>query len=462
VLVALLGVAVRYYDSASYRRAGFDEQIYRRYVYLMDGGKQQFAYFRRNQAMSLFETNIEGRGLSAMPSVMATYLQTQNQPNADCELPPTRVLYLYTSWLWRHLRWGDTPPLPAEEVAREKAIKDENVPYEQDASRRDPALAALNEVTCGFSMLAVIAGGLFAFRMLGRAAGLGVLSLMAFDPLSIHLSQHAMIDGFFAFWALMCLWTTWECLRHPASKGWLAAHALCLAGMVLTKENALFVYCALGAMVVSNRWLRFGTVTPRFLICSVVAPALAVGALVALAGGPTTLAAAYRVFISKAQTLEYVQLNGDGPWYRYLLDLLIMSPIVLCLALGALFTLVGKRKELAVLAIFVAVSYLIMCNLRYGMNLRFASIWAFPLRVAAFLMIWQLCARLGAKQWMAATALVSGLSLYELRQYSVMAIDGRTPFYECATTDMLRQVNIYKTPSDVVKHSPATPPAPAN
>ena len=35
----------------------------------------------------------------------------------------------------------------------------------------------------------------FAARMLGYGAGLGVLALMAFDPMQIHFSQHAQYVG---------------------------------------------------------------------------------------------------------------------------------------------------------------------------------------------------------------------------------------------------------------------------
>ncbi len=94
-----------------------------------------------------------------------------------------------------------------------------------------------------FSVLTLGLAGLFARRLLpdGRLA-LGAFALMAFSPLQIHMSQHALADGFFEFWALGTLWALWECLRQPAHKGWLTAYAAGLALMVTTKENAFFVW----------------------------------------------------------------------------------------------------------------------------------------------------------------------------------------------------------------------------
>jgi hypothetical protein len=268
---------------------------------------------------------------------------------------------------------------------------------------------------------------------------------MAFDPLEIHFSQHALIDGFFTFWAVMCMWTTWECLRNPRSAGWLAVHTGCLALMVMTKENAFFVYSALAVAVLSNRWLEFGTVTRRFLLVSIAGPLLGVAALVLLSGGVGPFVEVYQTLVGKAQSLAYARLTGDGPWHRYLIDLLIVSPIVLCLALGALFAVAPRKKEIAFFAVFVAASYLIMCNVRYAMNLRYASIWELPLRAAAFCMIWQWCARFGHRQWLAATVAVVGLCGYEFRQYTILATNPELPLYETVPADLLRLQKVIKS-----------------
>ena len=47
-------------------------------------------------------------------------------------------------------------------------------------------------------------------------------------------AQHALVDGFFTFWALLTLWMLWENLQAPRSWPWLAAYTLSLAFLVLT------------------------------------------------------------------------------------------------------------------------------------------------------------------------------------------------------------------------------------
>jgi len=78
------------------------------------------------------------------------------------------------------------------------------------------------------------------------------------------------------------------------------------------------------------------------------------------------------------------------------------------------------------------------------MNLRYASIWELPLRAAAFCMIWQLCARLGHRQWLAATVAVVALCGYEFRQYTILATNPALPLYETVPADLLRLQNVIK------------------
>lgn len=443
-VILLAAVAVRVWDSSQRRTTGFDELIYRRYAMMMDGGRQKVAVFEKDMSLQLFECGVTGTGAGSLASLTEFFLKTQEKPGTACELPPTRFLYIYMGWLWKNARFGDTPALSIIDIAKEWKEPPTGPDRSKDADRRDPALRALHEVAFGFGVFLVLLGGIAGTRMLGPAVGLGVMALMAFDPVLIHLTQHAMVDGFFAFWALLSLWTLWECLRNPGRMAWLIAHAASLALMVMTKENSFFVYCALVLLVLTNRWTGVGKVSKGLLFAMVMGPAAGVLLLAGFAGGVDTFASVYQMLVVKAQNLVYAQQTGDGPWHRYLLDMMTVSPVVLCLALGALFAVAPKRKELAYLAIFVAGSYLIMCNIRYGMNLRYSSVWSFPLRVAAFLMVWQCCARFGARQWLVAGAATFALCAYDLRQYWILTSNPQIALYELVPSDLLRLLKIIK------------------
>jgi len=107
----------------------------------------------------------------------------------DAILPPVRFLYIFSGYVW-HSLFGDE------------------------------SLEALRSVAAFFSVLTLLLGVIFAWRLRGSKWALGIGALMAFAPTQIHMSQHAFIDGVFTFWALLCLWLFGKtCARRKNGHG---------------------------------------------------------------------------------------------------------------------------------------------------------------------------------------------------------------------------------------------------
>ncbi len=353
-------------------------------------------------------------GLFSYPKIVDHYIELQERLSGSI-LPPVRFLYIFAAYLW-HLLFGTE------------------------------ALGALHGVSSLFSILVLILSGVFAWRLKGPGPGIGVMALMSCAPTQIHMSQHALVDGFFTFWALLCLWLLWENLRTPGRTPWLVAYTLSLCLLILTKENSFFVFVAVVAILLLNRWFRFGTVDRTLLVCTVVGPLLGVVVLILLAGGLDILLTSYRLSVTKNYNVTYAILTGDGPWYRYLVDLLLVSPLILVLALGTVFRLNRTKQPEIYLTLFVVTSYLIMCNIKYGMNLRYANMWDMPLRFLAFSQIVALTNVTRYRIWLGALA-VAAIAALELRQYYILFV--HYPLYELPTHLLMRALHILKYPGDL-------------
>ena len=358
---------------------------------------------------STLSSRRESRHIQTSSTVTST-------PNKNCpvqSLPPVRFLYIFAAYLW-HCLFGSE------------------------------AFEALYQVAALFSVLTLCLATIFAWRLRGSTWALAIAALMAFAPTQIHMSQHALVDGFFTFWALLCLWLLWENLRAPRDWRWLVAYILALSLLVLTKENSFFVWVALVVLIVTNRWLQFGTVTRELAIATVLGPLLGVVVLVFLAGGIATLFHAYQLSVGKNFQLRSAVLTGDGPWYRYLVDLLLVSPVILILALGAIFRLDRTKKPELYMSIFIAASYLVMCNIKYGMNLRYANMWDMPLRFLAFGSLVGLVAPVRRHRHILLGVAVVLICAIELRQYYILAV--QYPLYELFTDHLVRALHILKSP----------------
>jgi len=256
------------------------------------------------------------------------------------------------------------------------------------------------------------------------------------------MSQHALVDGFFTFWAILILWMLWENLHSARNWAWLAGYTVSLALLVLTKENSFFVWIAIVLVLVANRWLHYGTVSPELLVATILGPLLGVVTLVFLAGGIDVLLGTYRLLISKNYQLPYAIKTGDGPWYRYIVDLLLVSPIIMLLAIGSIFRIDRTKRPELFLLMFVAGSYLVMCNLKYGMNLRYANMWDVPLRLLAVSTLASLVAPFRQRSVLLFGLAIAVICSFELRQYLILFV--QFPLYELVSEGLLRALHILK------------------
>ena len=373
----------------AFNRIGFDEGLYREYV-----------------------NALSKDGLGSYPDIVQGYIDVQKKLPGSI-LPPLRFLYIFSAYIW-HSTFGSE------------------------------ALEALYQVAAFFSMLTLALATFFVWRLRGPTWAVAVGALMAVAPTQIHMSQHALVDGFFTFWALLALWLFWENMQAQRDWRWLVAYIVALALLVLTKENSFFVWIALIALLIANRWLQFGTLTRELVIATFLGPLLGVVVLIFLAGGIDTFFQSYQLSVGKNFQLHYAILTGDGPWYRYLVDLLLVSPIVLILACATIFRLNHAMKSELFMAIFIVASYLVMCNVKYGMNLRYANMWDLPLRFLAFSQIVAFASLAKKYRGAIVTGTVVLLAAIELHQYVVLAV--RYPLYELITHDLLQALQILKSP----------------
>src|SRR5262249_788767 len=134
---------------------GFDEGLYHEYVNALSKG-----------------------GLTSYPDIVEDYIDVQKKL-AGSILPPLRFLYIFTPYVW-HAIFGTA------------------------------ALEALRQVASFFSVLTLALGTFFVWRMRGSTWAIPIAALMTFAPTQLHMSQHALVDGFFTFWATLVLWLFWE------------------------------------------------------------------------------------------------------------------------------------------------------------------------------------------------------------------------------------------------------------
>src|SRR5438552_5216294 len=387
-LVLLFGAFLRVYPSAGLKYPGVDEMYY------------------RHGLMFLVHN-----GFTSYPSLVRNYAKVQpTLPVAV--IPPTRVTLIAAAFLW-HQMFNTVP------------------------------LISLRAIACSATVLTVLVSALFIYRAVGLLAAIAVSALLSCAPMQIQLAQRAYVDGVFAFTAILTLWLLWENMQEPPSLKWLVPYGASIALMVITKENAAFVFVGILSILACNRWLKIGQVGLPLIMTTFVGALAGATILVIASGGPTTLIQVFQANISKTYATGYVIQTGDGPWFRYILDLIAMSPLVTLLALAALGRLSFQEAIGRYFALFLAVTYLLMSNLHYGISLRYTAMWDLPLRWLAFTQIVLMAASVPSRyRTIFIPVAVAVVCAVDLSHYCLFFVQNGT--YDPSATEILRQLNIVK------------------
>jgi hypothetical protein len=325
VLVLCLGTFARIYPSAGFKSIGFDEQMYATYT---------------DAAVKY--------GLTDYARVVDDYIAAQTKQH-DAVVPAMRI-----GLIW-----------PAAIISRMTGVN---------------GMRAVRIFAAATAVLLLLATAAIGYRLGTPKQTLIVTALVAAAPLQIFLAQRSLGDEPFAFWAVLTAWFFFESLRDPKSRTWVIAFAISLFMLVLTKENAAFVCAALFAT-----WLCLvlARVTPPNFVLLGAAAITGSAAVVILAsylGGLPQWFAFYRLYAAKSAAIPYVLRFQDGPWYRYLVDFTLMSPVIVALVFARLAKIDKQSRADLFWALFLGFSFIAMSIVRFGMSLRFAAYWDEPLR----------------------------------------------------------------------------------
>jgi hypothetical protein len=245
------------------------------------------------------------------------------------------------------------------------------------------------------SLLALLALLIVAFAGFRRAAGTGVATaatlLLAVSPLQLGMARRALGDSLnTTLWTVsivLCI----EALANDWRRGWLAVAAAFAATLLVKEFNLLLLAIGL-ALVMLDAVGRRRAPSPLALVCTTALPlATATVATILAAGGPAAALESLMVTIRQVNDNGYSLRFGSGPWYRYVVDFLLLSPWTVLLYLTWLGMLAATRRADFRLLVWALLPILYLVGL--SPTVRFVR-WAMPLdvpiRLGSVLAVWGL------------------------------------------------------------------------
>jgi 4-amino-4-deoxy-L-arabinose transferase-like glycosyltransferase len=232
----------------------------------------------------------------------------------------------------------------------------------------------------------------FARRHFDEERACLVAALAGFSPLLMGLSRLAFADSYAALCTTAAIWLFLEVVKDPSSLRKRLLFAAVLAWSVLVKEPSVLVVPGFALFLSYERFVRH---EPHDLAARAVdflaAGAAVLAVLVLAAGGFGTLGSTVHAVIVSPATNRYAQRFGSGPWFRPILDFLLLSPWPTLLATGGFWLTAtrarsGRYQRESVYFAFVCASMLLALSF-FTKNVRYAMPLELPIRALAVLLV---------------------------------------------------------------------------
>jgi 4-amino-4-deoxy-L-arabinose transferase-like glycosyltransferase len=300
---------------------------------------------------------VRADGLAAFPGLFDEWNAT---PKDWIYPPPSRVGFIVVSALWAAL-FGAT-------------------------------IHALQLLSLASHLLLCFVNYFFARRHFGEVKALFVAILIGFSTLLMGLSRLPLTDSFIALCMMTTVWLFLDLVQRPVTLARSVPFMASLALMVLVKELSVLLVVPFVLFVLYERFVRK---TPhdlaRLAIVFAIPALVAIAVLLLAAGGGSTLVRTMTIVMNSPATNRYSIAVGSGPWFRMILDFLLLSPVPTLLAVGwfaiaAWKHRAGEYDRTTFLLGLIAASLIFLFSF-FTKNVRYGVVLELPIRVFSVLMI---------------------------------------------------------------------------
>ncbi len=301
--------------------------------------------------------------------------------------------------------------------------------YTQDPSNQFP-----NPLRIGFILLSVFWLKAFGYSFLGLAhlslfsflvflcvsfyfsskyfdkdTGLCYAVLLAFSTLALAMARRALSESTIQLFVALSLWMFWSLIqeRSPLKYvGFILAFSLA----ILMKETNILLSLIFAIYLLLRKLLFKKEVRLMDFLSVSVFPFLIVGITYLFVAGLANTLQTIGIILHSPKTNPHAIAFGQGPWYRYIIDFMLLSPWVVLCSIGFIFSylLSDRRGELQALFLVFAMLGFVLFNF-FTKNVRYVMMLDIPIRLFTVLLLKEIVSQRVARH---ATAVLTLLILW--------------------------------------------------
>ena len=230
----------------------------------------------------------------------------------------------------------------------------------------------------------------FSKRHFGSKMALLFTILMAFSPLNMAVARRALTDSTAYLLSAFSIWLFYDLLKRTSTLKYIL-FIIVFSLAVLVKELTIILSFAFVLYLLYLKFFTKETFNIKNWFGVTLFPYLIVGcAYVISAGGIKYAIEIMKIVLASPKTNQYAILLGAGPWYRYIIDFVLLSPWVFILGAGFPLYYILKKKPDEKIRYFIFISmfvFIFLSSCLFTKNIRYVILLDMVLRLFSVLML---------------------------------------------------------------------------
>lgn len=232
----------------------------------------------------------------------------------------------------------------------------------------------------------------FAKRYFGKGIASMFVLLLAFSPLTMAMAKRALSDSMGNMFIALSIWLFLVFLTDNKIFNFII-FAVVYAFSILVRQQSVFLICFLCLYFLIYRYIYKVNIPKIYLPAIVLLPIGIVGSVWLISSQSlTNLISIIKLTNPLSGTNEYTALFCRGPWFRYIIDYISISPLVTILALSFIIYVSANRSvlkdyKITYFLILFIMLYILLSSFDYNKNIRYAMILDVMIRLFAVFML---------------------------------------------------------------------------
>ncbi|MCM8778966.1 MAG: glycosyltransferase family 39 protein [Candidatus Omnitrophica bacterium] len=235
--------------------------------------------------------------------------------------------------------------------------------------------------------------------------------ILTFSPLNMAMAKRALIESTLNMFSALSLWLFWEFLRERSCLKYIL-FTFTFFYTILIKETAVLLSPFFIIFLLFRKVFLKRDVYLKDYLCASILPFAMVGIVYIILGGFSYIVETIKISLYSPKTNPYALSFQSGPWYRYIIDFLLLSPGVVILTIGFIFSFSPAKAddELLLYLLLMIVTIFFLFNI-FSKSVRFIIILDMPMRLFSVLMLKNLSERIflrhGRAFWISLVIIIS-------------------------------------------------------